>query len=97
MDGGGSKQCALLGDNLATIALTNGWKGVIVHGCVRDSAQLKEMAIGVCALGTHPRKSGKAPEGSHGEGLSFAGVTVQRDDWLYADEDAIIVSRRQLH
>ena len=38
VDGGGSMRCALLGDNLAGMAADNGWSGVIVNGCIRDSA-----------------------------------------------------------
>lgn len=37
--------CALLGDNLAALAEKNGWSGIIVHGCVRDTAQLAGMQV----------------------------------------------------
>jgi regulator of ribonuclease activity A len=37
VDGGGSYRCALLGDNIANLALESGWAGIVIDGCVRDS------------------------------------------------------------
>jgi regulator of ribonuclease activity A len=37
VDGGGSTRCALVGDQLAHLAYENGWAGIIVDGCIRDS------------------------------------------------------------
>ena len=54
VDGGGSLACALLGDQLATLALTHGWAGVIVNGCVRDVETLATIPIGVKAIGQRP-------------------------------------------
>lgn len=39
VDGGGSMRCALLGDNLAGMAVQNGWSGIIINGCLRDSVR----------------------------------------------------------
>ena len=47
VDGGGSLRCALLGDNLAAIAASNSWEGIIVFGCVRDVVALKGIKLGV--------------------------------------------------
>jgi regulator of RNase E activity RraA len=33
---------ALLGDNIAALAVKNGWEGVIIYGAIRDSAQVSE-------------------------------------------------------
>ena len=33
VDGGGSKRCALLGDNIAEMAYKNGWDGEWLHHC----------------------------------------------------------------
>ncbi|MBL8251882.1 MAG: ribonuclease E activity regulator RraA, partial [Candidatus Competibacter sp.] len=56
VDGGGSMRCALLGDQLAELAEENDWVGVVVNGCIRDSAAIAEIGIGVKALGVHPLK-----------------------------------------
>ena len=47
IDGGGSHRCALIDNNLATIALNNGWQGIVVYGCIRDSAMIAGFPIGI--------------------------------------------------
>jgi hypothetical protein len=41
-------RCALLGDNLAGMAVDNGWSGIIVNGCLRDTAGL--ICVCVCVF-----------------------------------------------
>lgn len=97
VDGGGSMRCALLGDNLGALAIENGWAGLLVYGCVRDSSLLKTMGLGVKALGTNPRRSVKKGAGDEEVLVTFAGLTIHSGDHLYADEDGIIVSTSPLH
>lgn len=66
VDGEGSMRCALVGDNLAALAIKNGWEGIIINGCVRDSAVMADMDIGIRALDTHPKKSVKLNRGEVG-------------------------------
>jgi len=96
IDAGGSKRRAVLGDMLARKAADNGWSGVVVYGCVRDSAEIAQMPLGVRALGTLPLKTDKRGEGQRDLVVRFAGVSFHPGDWLYADEDGIIVARRSL-
>jgi len=96
VDAGGSKRCAVLGDNLAAMGVANGWSGVIVHGCIRDSADIGRMALGVKALATHPLKSSKRDPGLRDAPVTFAGVTFAPGDWVYADGDGVVVSPREL-
>ena len=96
IDGGGSLRCALIGDMLATLARDNGWAGVIVNGCVRDSRAIGALEVGVMALATHPRKSGKLGQGSRDVPVSFAGVTFRPGQVVYADRDGIVVAARPL-
>jgi len=63
VDGGGSLRCALVGDQLAQLAQDNGWAGVVVNGCVRDTSALEEMRLGVRALAAMPRRSEKRAAG----------------------------------
>jgi regulator of ribonuclease activity A len=86
VDGGGSKRCALLGDVLASMAYENGWSGIVVNGCIRDSAIIATIPIGVKALGVHPLKSIKTQDGEVGCHVAFAGVEFVPLQWLYADE-----------
>lgn len=92
VDGGGSLRCALLGDRLAALAVENGWSGVLVHGCIRDSAAIATMDLGVKALGTHPRRTEKRGAGERDVPVRFAGATFRPGAWLYADSDGVLVS-----
>lgn len=96
VDGGASTRCALLGDMLGALAHDNGWAGVVVNGCVRDTAQLRALPIGVRALGAMPRKSDKKGRGERDVPVTFGGVTFTPGEWLYADADGIVVSARRL-
>lgn len=96
VDGGRSLRCALLGDNLAQLAIDNDWGGVLVYGCIRDSADIGAMDVGVMALATHPRKSEKLGGGQRDVPVSFGGVKFRPGEWVYADEDGVIVSARPL-
>ncbi|UOQ92346.1 ribonuclease E activity regulator RraA [Halobacillus shinanisalinarum] len=96
VDGGGSRKCALLGDNLAHIAVTRQLSGIIVYGCIRDSAQINEMDIGVFAIGTNPLKSNKQGKGQENIPVQFAGVNIEPGFHLYADEDGILISENPL-
>jgi regulator of ribonuclease activity A len=98
IDGGGSMRCALVGGNLAKLGVSNGWHGLVVNGCIRDSEEIRELAIGVKALRSHPRRSEKGLHTGHrNRPVAFAGVTFRNDQWLYADCDGIVVSEVALH
>lgn len=96
VDGGGSRRCALVGDVLAGAGLDNGWAGVIVAGCVRDTAALASLGIGVMALGVMPRRSEKQGQGVRDVPLEILGARVRPDDYVYADEDGVVFSPRPL-
>lgn len=92
VDGGGSLRCALVGDNLAQKAIDNGWQGIVVFGCIRDSAIINQMDIGIKALQTNPAKSVKRNTGLINEIVRFADVMFTPGNFLYSDEDGIVVS-----
>ena len=96
VDGGGSTRRGMLGDRLATLAVQNNWVGVIMNGCIRDSAEIAKIGVGVKALGTFPRKSEKKGFGERDIAVTFAGATFVPGHYLYADVDGIIVSPREL-
>lgn len=96
VDAGGSQRCALLGDMLAEKAADNGWAGVVMYGCVRDVDALAETELGVQALGAHPRRSEKRGEGQRDIAVTFAGTTIQPGQWLYADNNGILIADRRL-
>lgn len=96
IDGGGSLRCALVGDQLAALAVKNGWSGIVVYGCIRDSRAIGAMDIGVFALATHPQKTVKKNQGDADVPVTFGGVTFNPGDWLYGDEDGVIVAAEAL-
>lgn len=96
VDGGASLRRALVGGNLGKAAAKNGWAGVIVDGCVRDSAELAECDVGIRALALMPLPTEKRQEGQSDVAVQVQGVWVRPDDWLYADEDGIVVASRPL-
>ena len=96
VDGGGSQRCALFGGNLGSAAVKNGWAGVIIHGCIRDSTELGQMDLGIRALGTMPLRSEKRGEGERDVPVRFAGVSFRPGDFVYADEDGVIVAHGPL-
>jgi regulator of ribonuclease activity A len=96
IDGGGSLRCALVGDQLAILAHKNGWEGVVVYGCIRDSVDINGIDIGVRALNTHPQKSIKKGAGDRDIAVTFGGVTFNPGEYLYADDDGVLVSGKRL-
>ncbi len=96
IDGGGSYRCALIDADLADLAITNGWQGIVVHGCIRDSERINLLPLGIKALHTHPLKSHKKDQGDRELLVTFAGVNFKQNHFLYADADGIIVSESML-
>ena len=98
VDAGGSARCAVVGGNLGALAVKNHWAGLLVYGYVRDTQELAGQAVGIKALGAHPKKSEKGLHSAHADrAVSFAGVTFKNGDWLYADADGVIVAGNKLH
>ncbi|MBF8781637.1 ribonuclease E activity regulator RraA [Pseudomonas fulva] len=96
VDGGGSLRRALLGDMLADKAAKNGWEGLLIYGCVRDVDVLAQTDVGVQALASHPLKSDKRGIGEVDVPVTFAGVTFRPGEYLYADNNGVIVSTTPL-
>ena len=92
VDGGASLRRALLGGNLAASAVKNGWAGVVIDGCVRDVTELSRCAMGIRALASMPLPTEKRQLGETGVAVQIQGVWVRPGDWLYADEDGMVVT-----
>ena len=91
VDGGASLRRALLGGNLGAAAAKNGWAGVVIDGCVRDVAELAQCSTGIRALAAMPLPTEKRGEGQCDVGVQIQGVWVRPGDWLYADDDGMVV------
>lgn len=96
VDGGASMRRALLGDMIAENAVKNGWAGCIIYGCIRDVDAICALDIGVQALGTIPLKTDKRGIGDRNIAVTFGGVTFNPSEFVYADNNGIIVSAERL-
>lgn len=96
VDGGGSLRHALLGDMLAEKAVSNGWEGLIIYGCIRDVDIIMQTDLGVQALATNPLKTDKRGLGDVDVVVKFGGVSFIPGEYVYADNNGIIVSPKAL-
>lgn len=91
VDGAGSLRRALLGDQIAAKAHTNGWSGFVINGCVRDVEILQTLSLGVRALNACPVKTEKLGRGETGVDIAFAGVEFKTGQYLYADQSGMLI------
>ena len=96
VDGAGSLRRALLGGNLGAAAARNGWAGLVIDGCVRDVAELAACDTGIRALASMPLPTEKRNQGQKDIAVQIQGVWVHPGDWLYADEDGMVVGASRL-
>lgn len=96
VDGGASPRRALLGDQIATAFAGNGWAGIVIYGYVRDVEVLATTDLGIQAIGAIPVKTDKRGLGDRAVPVTFAGVTINPGDYLYADDNGIVVSSTAL-
>lgn len=97
VDGRGSMRRALCGGNIAEEACKLGWEGLIFNGAVRDTHEFAELDFG--AKATHstamrPRHDGI---GLADVTLKFGGVVINPGDYIYADQDAVIITKKPVH
>ena len=97
VDGRGSMRRALCGGNIAAEACKQGWEGLIFNGAVRDIHEFAELDFGAKAMkctAMRPRTDGI---GLADVQLKFGGVVINPGDYIYADLDAVIVTKTQIH
>ena len=96
VDGGGSLRRALLGDMIAEKAAANGWSGLVINGVIRDVDEVGAIDLGVQALGSVPLKTEKRGEGQRDIPVHIGGVGIEPGDYIYADNNGVLVSKRAL-
>jgi len=96
VDNDASMQVAMLGDLLAAAGLQNGWEGAVINGCIRDAAEIIGMDIGVKALASVPARGSRADLGELNVELNFLDAVFRPGDFLYSDEDGILLSAQVL-
>jgi regulator of ribonuclease activity A len=96
VDANGINTVALLGDMIAEAGVKNNWSGVVINGYIRDVDIINTLNIGVQALGTMPVRSAKKNQGELGIDVSFGGLTFKSGDYVYADNNGLLLSKREL-
>lgn len=96
VDAGANMRCAIIGDLLSELAEKRGWAGMIINGCVRDTDEIKQFAVGIKALAPHPLKPGKRDGGLRDVPVVVGGTIVCPGDYIYADSDGVLVSKGEL-
>ena len=86
----------VVGDKLMTFAKNNNWKAIILNGYVRDTDETKNINVGLFAIGTCPLRNFDKTDSSRGIELNFEGVTFNNGDYIYADNDGVIISKSKL-
>ena len=97
VDANGISSVALLGDMIAEAGVRNNWSGIVINGYVRDIDILSKLDIGVQALGTVPVRSEKKNQGQIGIDISFGGLTFCAGDYVYADNNGLLLSKQKLN
>ncbi len=86
----------VVGDKLMAFAQKNKWKAIIVNGYVRDTIETKNINVGLYAIGTCPLRNFEKTKSFRGIDLKFEGVSFSKGDYIYADEDGIILTKNKL-
>jgi regulator of ribonuclease activity A len=77
---------------IAEKAAKKGWEGLVIYGCIRDVDVIAQTDLGVQALASHPMKTDKRGIGDLNVVVTFAGVTFRPGEYIYADNNGVIVS-----
>ena len=86
----------VVGDKLMAFAKNNNWKAIILNGYVRDTDETKNIDVGLFAIGTCPLRNFEKTDSARGIELIFEGVTFNDGDYIYADNDGIIITKTKL-
>ncbi len=89
----GSMSRSLCGEIMSNYAKSRGLAGIIIDGCVRDSAALREMDFPVYAKGITPNGPYKNGPGEMNFPVSFAGIIINPGDIIVGDADGLLVVR----
>jgi regulator of ribonuclease activity A len=86
----------VVGDKLMTFAKKNNWKAIILNGYVRDIDETKNIDVGLLAIGTCPLRNFEVTDSQRDIELNFEGVTFNNGDFVYADNDGVIITKNKL-
>lgn len=94
VDCGGHVEAGPFGDVMATACKAKGIVGIVIDGCVRDGATLRDMGFPAFARGLNIKGTTKRLFGSIGKPIVFAGVQIAPGDAIVGDDDGVVVVPR---
>ncbi|MGW2115176.1 RraA family protein [Streptomyces zhihengii] len=96
VDNRGRMDVSCWGGILSLGATVRGVRGVVADGVCRDVAEARELAFPVFSRGAAPVTArGRLQQGSTGEPVRIAGLTVAQGDVVVADETGLAVVPRE--
>lgn len=94
---GGSTSSGFWGELLTTAALSKGARGAIIDGLARDSQAIIELEFPTFLRGYCPLDSkGRADVLAYGVPIECGGVAVRTGDFIFADNDGVIVAPNEV-
>lgn len=87
----------VVGDRLSAMASKGNYEAMIINGYVRDTKETRKIDIGLFALGTCPKRNFEETTYEVGNELNFADITFKEDDYVYCDEDGLIITDTKLY
>lgn len=91
VEAGGTMERAIMGDIMCTQASLLRLAGVVIHGAIRDSADLRKGTLPVFAKGTSPAGPGKQGPGAVLQPITMGTVPVNPGDYVFGDDDGVVV------
>ena len=91
VDVGDERELGYWGEVLTTAAETRGLAGLVIDGCVRDTAALAAHAFPVFSTGVALPGATKNHAGAVGASTVVGGVEVSVGDWIVGDSDGVTV------
>jgi 4-hydroxy-4-methyl-2-oxoglutarate aldolase len=79
------------GEIMAVAAVARGIVGLVIDGCVRDSAEMTRMKFPAFSRGLCIRGTGKERGGVLNKPLTIGDVTVHPGDLVLGDDDGVVV------
>ena len=93
----GGADCWFMGENMAHEALYSGLGGIVTDGCIRDSAELLEIALPVFSAGiTVAPPLDRFAIAELDAPVRIGGASVARGDIVHTDADGVVVVRQAL-
>lgn len=94
VDHKGSLDDGPFGEIMARASRHRGIAGLVIDGCVRDSAEIRSLGFPVFARGLCIRGTTKVLRGSVGQAITCGGITVAPGDVVLGDDDGVVVVPR---